>query len=157
MQSQANAQELEALKAVIKCVKDYGLEASYQLDPLQRRVAQLEKAKSDKKRAGEHGGNLKTKKSKSNGGFHKFRAQGANAVGRQGPAFSQNAPYLGPAVRFAANYQLPGQSEYAYQASDPGLQYTHHDRFAASSYNPAMPKYGAHVRGGLPSSHQPYS
>ncbi|KAI3441032.1 hypothetical protein J3R85_002879 [Psidium guajava] len=153
---QANAQELEALKAVIKCVRDYGLEASYQLDPLERRVAQLEKAKPDKKRAGEHGWNQKSKKSKSNGGFHKSRAQGANAVGRQGPAYSQNAPYLGPAVRFAANYQLPGQSEYAYEASDQGLQYTHHDRFATSSYNSTVPKYGAHIHGGLPSSHQPY-
>ncbi|KAF8038415.1 hypothetical protein BT93_B1070 [Corymbia citriodora subsp. variegata] len=155
--SQANAQELEALKAVIKCVQDYGLEASYQLDPLQRRVTQLENAKSDKKRAGEHGGNQKSKKSKSNGGFYKSRAQGANAVGRQVPAFSQNAPYLGPAVRFAANYQLPGQSEYAFQASNQGLQYTHHDGFAASSYNSTVPKYGAHIRGGLPSSHPPYS
>ncbi|XP_056161186.1 FRIGIDA-like protein 3 [Syzygium oleosum] len=155
--SQANAQELEALKAVIKCVKDYGLEASYQLDPLERRVAQLEKAKSDKKRAGEHGGNQKSKKPKPNGGFYKSRAPGANAIGRQVPAFSQNAPYLGPpAVRFAPNYQLPGQSEYAYQASDQGQQYTHHDRFAAPSYNSTVPKYGAHIRG-LPSSHQPYS
>lgn len=155
--SQANAQELEALKAVIKCVKDYGLEASYQLDPLQRRVTQLEKAKSDKKRAGELGGNQKSKKLKSNGGFYKSRAQGANAIGRQVPAFNQNAPYLGPAVRFAANYQLPGQSEYAYQASNQGLQYTHHERFAASSFNSSVPKYGAHIRGGLPSSHPPYS
>ncbi|CAK9139448.1 unnamed protein product [Ilex paraguariensis] len=45
--------ELTALKAVIKCIEDHKLEEQYPLEPLQKRVLQLEKAKADKKRATE--------------------------------------------------------------------------------------------------------
>ncbi|KAE8680658.1 hypothetical protein F3Y22_tig00111372pilonHSYRG00067 [Hibiscus syriacus] len=41
------------LEAVIRRVQDYGLEADYSLDPLQKRLAQLEKAKADSKKRGE--------------------------------------------------------------------------------------------------------
>ncbi|KAG4125458.1 hypothetical protein ERO13_D10G097500v2 [Gossypium hirsutum] len=51
-QDDINARELAALKAVIRCVQDYGLEADYSLDPLQKRLAQLEKAKADNKKRG---------------------------------------------------------------------------------------------------------
>ncbi|KAE8700063.1 putative Aspartic proteinase nepenthesin-1 precursor [Hibiscus syriacus] len=52
-QDDINARELAALKAVVRCVQDYGLEADYSLDPLQKRLAQLEKAKADSKKRGE--------------------------------------------------------------------------------------------------------
>lgn len=43
--------ELAALKAVLKCIEEYQLESQYPSTPLQKRVVQLEKAKSDRKRA----------------------------------------------------------------------------------------------------------
>ncbi|KAK3011530.1 hypothetical protein RJ639_011570 [Escallonia herrerae] len=52
-QNEVNDRELTALKAVMKCVEDHKLEEQYPLDPLQKRVLQLEKAKADKKRATE--------------------------------------------------------------------------------------------------------
>ncbi|KAG9149559.1 hypothetical protein Leryth_014334 [Lithospermum erythrorhizon] len=53
IQSDVNDKELTALKAVIKCIEDHKLEGQYPLEPLQKRILQLEKAKADKKRATE--------------------------------------------------------------------------------------------------------
>ena len=47
-----NAQELGALKAVIRCVEEYKLETDYPLDPLQKRVAQLERSQAFSKLKG---------------------------------------------------------------------------------------------------------
>ncbi|KAK7386224.1 hypothetical protein VNO78_26286 [Psophocarpus tetragonolobus] len=52
-QIDVNDRELIALKAVIKCIEDHKLDDQYPLDPLQKRVTQLEKAKADKKRVTE--------------------------------------------------------------------------------------------------------
>ncbi|MCL7025048.1 hypothetical protein MKW94_028696 [Papaver nudicaule] len=71
VQNEANSQELAALKAVIKCVEYYKLEAEYPLDPLQRREAQLEKSKADKKRLGEGVKQQYPKRARANlGGGH---------------------------------------------------------------------------------------
>nr|GMC74040.1 FRIGIDA-like protein 3 [Ipomoea batatas] len=40
-----NEKELNALKAVIKCIEDHKLDEQYPVDPLQKRVHHLEKAK----------------------------------------------------------------------------------------------------------------
>lgn len=48
-QNEVNERELTALKAVIKCIEEHKLHEQYPLDPLQKQVAQLEKAKADKK------------------------------------------------------------------------------------------------------------
>lgn len=55
MQSDVNEKELTALKAVIKCIEDHKLEHQFPLDPLQKQVLEIEKAKADKKRATEVG------------------------------------------------------------------------------------------------------
>ncbi|KAE8718517.1 Aspartyl protease family protein [Hibiscus syriacus] len=88
-----NARELAALKAVISCVQDYGLEADYCLDPLQKRLAQLEKAKADsKKRGGDSSKHHPRKKSRPNGGFRGFRGP----PGRQAPqVYNQRAVFTG--------------------------------------------------------------
>ncbi|KAG9446857.1 hypothetical protein H6P81_012985 [Aristolochia fimbriata] len=52
-QNEANERELAALKAVMKCIEEHKLEDQYPVEPLQKRVLQLEKAKADKKRAAE--------------------------------------------------------------------------------------------------------
>lgn len=49
-QIEFNERELMALKAVIKCIEEHKLDEQYPMDPLQKRVIQLEKAKADKKR-----------------------------------------------------------------------------------------------------------
>ncbi|CAK9267580.1 unnamed protein product [Sphagnum jensenii] len=50
-QNDAALKELAALKAVLNCIEEYHLENHYPSMPLQKRVVQLEKAKSDRKRA----------------------------------------------------------------------------------------------------------
>lgn len=52
-QNEVNERELTALKAMIKCIEEHKLEEQYPVDPLQKRVLQLEKAKADKKRVTE--------------------------------------------------------------------------------------------------------
>ena len=52
-QNEVNDRELSALKAVVRCIEEHKLEEQYPVDPLQKRVLQLEKAKADKKRATE--------------------------------------------------------------------------------------------------------
>ncbi|KAK7350544.1 hypothetical protein VNO77_09280 [Canavalia gladiata] len=52
-QIEVNERELIALKAVTKCIEEHKLDEQYPLDPLQKRVIQLEKAKADKKRVTE--------------------------------------------------------------------------------------------------------
>ncbi|CAM6015351.1 unnamed protein product [Sphagnum balticum] len=49
-QNDAAMKELAALKAVLKCIEDYDLENQFPSMPLLKRVGQLEKAKSDRKR-----------------------------------------------------------------------------------------------------------
>ncbi|XP_042508690.1 FRIGIDA-like protein 3 isoform X2 [Macadamia integrifolia] len=68
-QNDVNAQELAGLRAVVRCVEDYKLEAEYPLDPLQKRVAQLEKSKADKKRMGEMAKHQPPKRARANGGY----------------------------------------------------------------------------------------
>ncbi|XP_050205328.1 FRIGIDA-like protein 3 [Mercurialis annua] len=53
VQNEVNERELTALKAVIKCIEEQKLEEQYPVDPLQKRLLQLEKAKADKKRDAE--------------------------------------------------------------------------------------------------------
>ncbi|XWS41825.1 hypothetical protein CRYUN_Cryun17cG0116100 [Craigia yunnanensis] len=92
-QGDVNAQELAALRAVIRCVQEYGLEADYPLDPLQKRFAQLEKSKSDnRKRVRDFGKHHQPKKSRPNGGFRGFRGP----PGRQAPpVYNERAAYEG--------------------------------------------------------------
>ncbi|KAF8105654.1 hypothetical protein N665_0157s0220 [Sinapis alba] len=52
-QDEFNERELTGLKAVAKCVEEHNLEEQYPVEPLQKRILQLEKAKAEKKRATE--------------------------------------------------------------------------------------------------------
>ncbi|GMY11852.1 FRIGIDA-like protein 3 [Fagus crenata] len=168
-QNDANAQELAALKSVIRCIEEFKLEADYPLDPLQKRVAQLEKSKTDKKRGGEFGRRQQSKKPRANGGFRGFRAPGVAAAqvatsGRQGPpAFVERAVYTGMSERYPHaglapyDYQVPSQPAYAQQANDQRLYYyPQDDRVTPTSYNAAPTNYGSYIGGGLQSQHQPY-
>lgn len=165
MQCDGNALELAALKAVIRCVEEYKLEADYPLDPLQKRVAQLEKSKSDKKRVGDFSKHQQSKKSRPNRGYRGFRGGAASgtASGWQAPpAFVERTAYAGMSERYphtAPNpyeYQVPGQSAYGQQAADQRMYYNPpDDRVTASSYS-AAPNYGSYIGTGMRSSHQPF-
>ncbi|XP_010442259.1 PREDICTED: FRIGIDA-like protein 3 [Camelina sativa] len=53
VQDEFNERELTGVKAVIKCIEEHNLEEQYPIEPLQKRILQLEKAKAEKKRATE--------------------------------------------------------------------------------------------------------
>lgn len=166
MQNDANAQELAALKAVIHCVQDYKLEADYPLDPLQRRVAQLEKRSwPDKKRFGNSGIHQQFKKPRAKGSFHGYGASSAAAtvVGRQAPPVFGERAYTGMsersqhAVSNTYNYQAPTESAYGQPVYDQRRYYYPQDEWvAAPAYNSSTSSYGSHTGIGMSSSHQPY-
>ncbi|POO00778.1 Frigida-like [Trema orientale] len=170
-QDDVNAQELAALKAVIRCVEDYKLEADYPLDPLQKRVAQLERSQADKrKKGGEYGKRQQTKKQKANGRFRGYQRGACFAptsvptTGRQGPPFySERAMHVGLPERYphadphTYDYRVPSQAAYAQQANDQRLYYYPQDgRVTPTSYNTAPPNYGSYAGSGLQPSNQPY-
>ncbi|PSS14140.1 FRIGIDA-like protein [Actinidia chinensis var. chinensis] len=102
VQNEVNERELTALKAVIKCIEDHKLEAQYPLDPLQKRVLQLEKAKADKKRAPEVAKPL-PKRPRANGVGHSPRvtnvAADKNIYARMTdryPQYMYDRPYVYP-------------------------------------------------------------
>lgn len=165
VQNDANAQELAALKAVISCIERYKLEAEYPLDPLQKRVAQLERSKSDKKRGRDFSKHQQSKKHRANGGYRGFRASGGSAASsRQAPpVYADRTVYGAMPARYhqaASNhydYQVPGQSAYAQQINDQRLYYyPQDDRVAPNSYSAAPANYNGYAGSGLQPSHQPY-
>lgn len=52
-QNEVNERELTALKAVVKCIEEHKLEGRFSVDPLQKRIVQMEKVKAEKKRVTE--------------------------------------------------------------------------------------------------------
>ncbi|XP_039057602.1 FRIGIDA-like protein 3 isoform X2 [Hibiscus syriacus] len=53
-QTEFNERELVTLKTVIKCIEEHNIEEQFPVDPLQKWVLQLEKAKADKKGPANH-------------------------------------------------------------------------------------------------------
>ncbi|XP_068654842.1 FRIGIDA-like protein 3 isoform X2 [Aristolochia californica] len=114
VQNDANAQELAALKAVIRCIEEYKLEGEYELSPLQKRVVQLQKAKTDKKRI------INTAKPSPK----RPRASGRYGSSRQPPPMFVEVggyhesldryPYMGPP---SYEYPPPSQAMYGQQPS----------------------------------------
>ncbi|XP_061342539.1 FRIGIDA-like protein 3 [Gastrolobium bilobum] len=144
----ANAQELAALKTVIKCIEEYKLESEYPLDTLQKRVSQLEKSRSDKKRSGDFYKRQQSKRRRPNERYFSLHSSGGAAastgvMGRQAPPV--RAAYAGASDRYphtagaiTYDYQVPGQAIYTQPANAPPSNYA---RYVGSS---------------LQSSHQPY-
>ncbi|XP_010271588.1 PREDICTED: FRIGIDA-like protein 3 isoform X2 [Nelumbo nucifera] len=164
-QSDVNTQELAALRAVIRCVEEYKLEAEYPLDPLQKRVAQLEKSKSEKKRTGEVVKHQPPKKARANGGYYGARMPVAPMDRQPPPVFNERGAYMGMGAteRYphagpaTYDYQVPSQSAYVQQANTQRpYYYPQDDRVTATSYPPAPSNYGAYMGGGLQSSNQSY-
>lgn len=160
-QNHANAQELAALRAVIRCVEHCKLEPEYSLDPLRKRINQLEKSKADKKKAAEFGKNYHRKKPRGSGGFYGHRAPSAS--GRQAPRFVDRPSYTGIPERYPSHaapnsyYQIPNQSGYPQQVHEQRPYYYPQDDRVPATYNAAPPpNFSGYVGGGLQPSQQPY-
>ncbi|OVA01003.1 Frigida-like [Macleaya cordata] len=173
VQNDANAQELAALKAVIRCVDEYKLEAEYPLDPLQKRVAQLEKSKADKKRMGEVVKHHQPKRPRANGGGHYGSRMPISAVDLQQPppVYGERGAYMGAAAeRYHPHtggvstfdyHQMPNQGgAYGQQqaiAQRPPYYYSQDERATTASYNAtAQSNYGGYIANGVQPSHQSY-
>lgn len=120
-QNDYNARELAALRAVIECVEEYKLEAAYPLDPLHRRVAQLDKStKFDKKRSNETLKQSEPKKPRPSVGFSGPRPRGYGGQ-RQGPStFSERIPYTRLVDRYSAAIPTPSAyTSYAVSSQSP--------------------------------------
>uniref|UniRef100_A0A2P2JJ57 FRIGIDA-like protein n=1 Tax=Rhizophora mucronata TaxID=61149 RepID=A0A2P2JJ57_RHIMU len=165
VQSDANAQELAALRAVIRCIEECKLQAEYPLDPLQRRVAEL-KSKVEKNRVGDFGKHQKQKKQRANGGYRGFRGGAAvsgTTGGRQQTLFAERTAHPGMPDRYPHagpnlyNYQVPSQSAYGQQATDQRMYYYPQDDIVtASSYSANPSNYSSYLGSGMRSSQKPY-
>ncbi|KAL2239637.1 UNVERIFIED_CONTAM: FRIGIDA-like protein 3 [Sesamum indicum] len=115
-QSDVNEKELTALKAVIKCIEDHKLEEQFPVDPLQKQVLEIEKAKADKKRATEVA-KPQSKRPRANSAAHAPRvanlATDKNFYGRttteRYPQYVYERPYayVGPADHHVPSYVGP--------------------------------------------------
>ncbi|KAI3461784.1 hypothetical protein Pfo_018447 [Paulownia fortunei] len=112
VQSDVNEKELTALKAVIKCIEDHKLEEQFPVDPLQKQVLEIEKAKAEKKRATEVA-KPQSKRPRANGVAHAPRvanvATDKNFYGRMTeryPQYVYDRPYAyaGPTDHHVPSY-----------------------------------------------------
>ncbi|KAF8364592.1 hypothetical protein HHK36_033438 [Tetracentron sinense] len=104
-QNEVNERELTALKAVIKCIEEHKLEEQYPMDPLQKRVLQLEKAKADKKRAAE-AAKPQPKRPRANGGGY-----GPRLTNIADKSFYARAPDRYPPYMYDRQYAYPGPTD----------------------------------------------
>ncbi|KAK6238771.1 hypothetical protein QUC31_004240 [Theobroma cacao] len=138
-QTEVNERELTALKAVIKCIEEHNLEEQYPIDPLQKRVLLLEKAKADKKRATE-AAKPQPKRPRANGAGYGPRVTNGAAdkafyprVTDRYPQYVYDRPYVytgpadnhGPSLLGSATYNFsPSHGNYfgnGYQYQAPYL------------------------------------
>ena len=147
LQNEANTKELSAYGAVIKCIEEQKLELHFSPDPLQKRVAQLEKAKADRKRSA---GAVKSqpKRPRANGGNAGVYMSPLSGSERTPALYASSNPadrsfyrsldrvqYSGAAPG-VTSYNLKGQS--AYDRSAYGAAYGVGNRSPVSLSRPYM-------------------
>lgn len=120
LQVDVNEKELTALKAIIKCIEDHKLEEQFPVDPLQKQVLEIEKAKADKKRATEVA-KPQSKRPRANGVGHAPRAANVatadkNFHGRY-PQYIYERPYAytGPTEHHVPSFM--GAPTYSFSPS----------------------------------------
>ncbi|XP_055800998.1 FRIGIDA-like protein 3 [Solanum dulcamara] len=175
-----NAEELAAVKAIVRCIRDYKLEAEYPLEPLLRRVAQLEKAISndrdksnDKKRPSGSGKHQQFKRPRVTRGTH-GSIRHANVLSIQPPSvlieraaannpsrvLVERAAYAGLPDKYAYlstsyDYQPSSQATYPQQTYEQRSYYYPADEgIAANSYTaaPLPSSYAGYAGGALPTA-----
>ncbi|KAK9159395.1 hypothetical protein Syun_005736 [Stephania yunnanensis] len=131
-QNEVNDRELMALKAVIKCIEEQKLEEQYPVDPLQKRVIQLEKAKADKKRVVE-AAKPQPKRPRANGGVTVPAPRVCNIPDKSFYATGTDRylPYM-------------YERQYAY----PGPTNTHASPIMATAAYNLSPSHGSYFRNG---------
>ncbi|KAI5079920.1 hypothetical protein GOP47_0005399 [Adiantum capillus-veneris] len=170
-QNDANQKELSALKVVLKAICELKLEESYPPGPLEKRVAQLEKAKADRKRSAASGKPQQMKRPRTNSsgaaasgmGHEKSyyrsdnRAQYGDSMLPYGaasqPVYERHA--LGGYSTYGAASRSPVSLQSSYLYSSDGLGSL---GYGASAYSatPSATYSGYGYGTGLPSSYPSY-
>ncbi|KAM1684099.1 hypothetical protein TB2_034797 [Malus domestica] len=128
-QNEVNDRELAALKAVLKSIEEHKLEEQYPVDPLQKRVLQLEKAKADKKRVAE-ASKPQPKRPRANGVGYAPRVTNAVADKTFYPRVAENRY---PQYVYDRQFVYPGPADNHYNMSP-----AHGNYFATGyQYQPA--------------------
>ncbi|XP_042517609.1 FRIGIDA-like protein 4a [Macadamia integrifolia] len=113
----AGRKEQSALRAVIKCIEEYKLEAEFPPEGLRKRLEQLEKTKSEKKRPAAVPANKRTRA--SNGG-----PMPPAKAGRLTNAYVSSFPAAPTFIRSPSHAQYPaGVSPYSYDRPSPPMLY----------------------------------
>ncbi|XVE72647.1 hypothetical protein DITRI_Ditri11bG0054800 [Diplodiscus trichospermus] len=122
-QTEVSERELTALKAVIKCIEEHNLEEQYPVDPLQKRVLLLEKAKADKKRETE-AAKPQPKRPRANGAGYGPRVTNVAAdkafyprVTDRYPQYVYERPYVYPGPADNHGLSLLGSATYNFSPS----------------------------------------
>lgn len=163
MQNLAGRKEQSALRAVVKCIEDYKLEAEFPPENLKKRLEQLEKVKPEKKRPAAVPANKRTRA--NNGG-----PMPPAKAGRLTNAYVSSFPTPPPTfVRSPSHAQYPaGYSPYHSpptmygSRSPPTNPYAYSPEAApplAGSYPGApmnYPAYGGYGNGMVPAYQQAY-
>ncbi|PIN26164.1 hypothetical protein CDL12_01087 [Handroanthus impetiginosus] len=105
--NEAVMKEINALKSVVKCIEDYGLESQYPRDELVRRIENLEKEKADRKRPLPKPQQQQAKETQRNGGKRMKTATGPSAFKRKlaaNSAVPPSQPRAGLLPDHAASY-----------------------------------------------------
>ncbi|KAH7301715.1 hypothetical protein KP509_23G038800 [Ceratopteris richardii] len=166
-QNDANQKELSALKVVLKTITDLKLEESYPPSPLEKRVAQLEKAKADRKRSAASGKPQQMKRPRTNSGaapsamghdksfYRDHRAQYGDSM----------LPYGGSSQSVYDRHALGAYNAYSTSGRSPVNSYLYPSDGlgsfgygAGSSYSttPSASYSGYGYGAGLPSTYQSY-
>ena len=162
----AGRKEQSALRAVIKCIEEYKLEAEFPPENLKKRLEQLEKAKTDKKRPAAVPANKRTRA--SNGG-----PMPPAKAGRLTNAYVSSFPAAPTFIRSPSHTQYPAAvPAYPYDRpaapamygsrSPPANPYAYSPEAApplAGSYPGApinYPAYGGYGNGMAPAYQQAY-
>eukprot|EP00262_Sarcandra_glabra_P022288 TRINITY_DN9837_c0_g1_i1.p1 TRINITY_DN9837_c0_g1~~TRINITY_DN9837_c0_g1_i1.p1 ORF type:complete len:488 (-),score=71.12 TRINITY_DN9837_c0_g1_i1:292-1755(-) len=151
---EAGTSELNSLKAIIKCVEEHKLESEFSLESHKNRVAQLEKAKADrKKNANANKPQNKRARGSLAGSGHAFRP---SKVGRFASSIRHNpaSAHQNLAADYPGSYDYPTQGISAFGGGAPGVSPAAITQpYSGASYGGAA-SYGVHDYGSvLPSQY----
>ena len=133
LQNETNERELSALKAIIKCIEEHKLKDHYPIDPLQKRILLLEKAKADKRRAAE-AAKPQSKRPRANGTTYAPRVT----------SIPDKSFYRAPPER----YPYPYDRQYVYPAE------THHPALMGSAPYTISPTHATYYGNGYQVQYQ---
>ena len=175
-QNDANHKELSALKVVLKAISDLKIEEKYPPAPLEKRLAQLEKAKADKKRGSGPGKLQQMKKPRTDnkvGGmaqnnkpfYRPPEGRGPygdpmllpyNATANQ-PSFDRNliAGY-GSTYGISSRSAAVLQNSYMYSSDGAGSLTYGPSSYGVNTTAPSLYNTGYSYGSGLPSAYQSY-